>query len=241
MTRRGTTETPLKARGAQAVMASRREPMDSLEFFPTPPHSTRALMEHVLKDEPLHVQSCWEPACGRGHMSEVLAERFETVHATDVFDYGCGYGTGSFVGVGPDVAACPFQPDWIITNPPFSLAEEFVSRGLREARRGVAIFIRSQWLETHGRYEELFSKIPPSIVALFVERVALVKGRWDPDASTATAYCWVVWRKPFLGGRGTELLWIPPGCKEKLTHRDDRRRFAPETVDDGGLFAEVAE
>ena len=44
------------------------------------------------------------------------------MRASDVFDYGCGYEVGSFVGFGPDVASVPSVPDWIITNPPFNLA-----------------------------------------------------------------------------------------------------------------------
>jgi hypothetical protein len=36
--------------GARAIMASRLEPADGLDFFPTPPWATRSLMERVLPD-----------------------------------------------------------------------------------------------------------------------------------------------------------------------------------------------
>ena len=223
-------------RGGLAVMAQRREPPDSLDFFPTPPWATRALIEQVLKagGETLADKSVWEPAAGAGHMTEVLREAFGQVHASDVFDYGRGYALGSFTGAGPDVARCPFVPDWIITNPPFNGAEAFVARATREARRGVAVLVRTAWLESVGRYHSTFQRQPPATVALFVERVPMVKGRWDPEASTATSYCWVIWDRAHAGP--PRFTWIPPGCRERLTKASDRRVFAPETVPESGLF-----
>ena len=56
--------------GGYAVMAQRREPPDALDLFPTPPFATRALLEHVIGD--VRGGIAWEPACGYGHMSDVL-------------------------------------------------------------------------------------------------------------------------------------------------------------------------
>ena len=231
MAQRGTTSKPVP-KSSRAVMASRREPPNSLDFFPTPPWATRALCQHVLARQPLDVLTCWEPAAGRGHMSEVLREYFKTVHGSDVFDYRCNDDVGSFIGSGLDVASCPFRPDFIITNPPFNEAEAFVQRALGEAAIGVAMLVRTAWLESRGRYESLFAVTPPAEVALFVERVPMVKGRWDPEASTATSYAWVIWWTPKRAGT-TRLTWIPPGCRDDLTRANDRRRFAPETLPSG--------
>lgn len=235
------TATP---RGSTAVMNRRVEPPDSLDFFPTPPYATRALFEHVIGHCRLTDATVWEPASGEGHMAEVIREYVAEVHASDVHDYGVGYPVGSFVGAGLDIAQCPFEPCWVITNPPFNLALEFVQRALREATEGVAILARSNWLEGAERYAGLFHQFPPTIVAQFVERVPMVKGRWDPDASTSTAYSWFVWERdrinPFYGWRG---IHIPPGRRTALEKPDDRRRFAvmkpsaePSFVDlfDGG-------
>jgi hypothetical protein len=84
--------------------------------------------------------------------------------------------------------------------------------------------VRTQWIEGLGRYEMLFRNRPPTLYAPFVERVPMVKGRWDPDASTATAYAWFVWCKQALGP--ARITWIPPGCRASLTRSDDRQRFA---------------
>jgi hypothetical protein len=214
-------------KGSTSVMNRRIEPPDSLDFFPTPPYATRALFEHVLGSHRMTDATVWEPAAGEGHMAEVIREYVAEVYASDVHDYGVGYAVGSFVGDGPDLALCPFQPHWVITNPPFNLALDFVKRGLREASIGVAMLVRSNWLEGAKRYNELFRETPPTIVAQFVERVPMVKGRWDPDASTATSYCWVVWEKRRInrdyGWRG---IHIPPGCRVRLEGPEDRERFA---------------
>lgn len=212
--------------GARSVMGSRQEPDDSLDYFPTPPWATRALVEHVLpllNVETAHPQSFWEPACGEGHISGVLAEYADTVFASDVFDYGVpGQTVSDFLKAEGEEA------DWIITNPPFGeVTEQFVLKALPIARVGVAMFVRLQWLETVGRYETVFRDNPPTLIAFFAERVNLCKGRWDPDGSTATAYIWLVWikdeppRAPY---------WIPPGCRERLSRPSDRDRFTAHPV-----------
>ncbi len=80
----------MSVRGAPSVMASRREPPDSLDFFPTPPWATRALLCEVLPTVTTgrHILTAWDPACGEGHMVEVLSERFTFAKGTDVFDLG---------------------------------------------------------------------------------------------------------------------------------------------------------
>jgi hypothetical protein len=235
-------------KGHTAVMAQRVEAPDSLDFFPTPPWATRALCEFVLDRlagvDVLPDDTCWEPACGAGHMAEVLREYFSHVHASDVHDYGKGYPTGSFIGEGADVAQWVGQrrrrsapPHWIITNPPFNKAAEFVTRALAEAQVGVALLLRTQWLEGGERYRDVFSYRPPTIIAQFVERVPMAKGRWDPDGSTATSYMWFVWKLPLK--RDTRFMWIPPGQRQALERPDDRRRFGPPP-EPMSLFQEAA-
>lgn len=217
---------------SHAVMAQRSEALDSLDFFPTPPWATRALVFDVLNEwDFMEPQTCWEPAAGEGHMAEVLrgcAKQFRSVHASDVGDYGKGYAVGSFTGAGADVAQCPFQPDWIITNPPFNLALEFAERGLAEAHVGVCLLVRSVWAEGRERFERLFNVTPPSIIAQFCERVPMVKGRWDPKASTATSYAWFIWLKNDSPNRPTEYRWIPPGARARHTRSTDVEQFAGE-------------
>ena len=115
-------------------------------------------------------------------MSVALADYFADVHSSDVFDYGFG-SISDFLKVKPVV---PY--DWVIANPPFRLAEDFIDRSLKIARHGVAMLVRTVFIESVGRYERLFKTRAPAIFAQFTERVPMVKGRIDRKASTATGY-----------------------------------------------------
>jgi hypothetical protein len=202
---------------SHAVMAQRIEPMDSPDDFPTPPWATRGLIEHILEDKSrLASMSCLEPACGAGHMAKVLKEYFAQVHCADAYDYG--YGSVEDFLTSKQTAD---SIDWVITNPPFRLAEEFVLKSLRIARHGVAILARSVFLESVGRYQAIFKDAPPSVFAQFVERVPMVRGRLDSKATTATGYAWLVWYKgPQVLPR---LAWIPP-CRKQLERSSDYRQ-----------------
>lgn len=198
---------------SHAVMAQRTEAADSPDDFPTPPWATRALLEHIIPKEGLADQSCLEPACGAGHMAKVLQDYFGEVRASDAYDYG--YSSVR------DYLTYPYETnavDWVITNPPFRLAEEFVLRSLTVARRGVAILARTVFLESSGRYNRIFFENPPSIFAQFVERVPMVKGRLDRKATTATGYAWLVWEKH--NADAPRLRWIPP-CRKALERLSD--------------------
>ena len=101
--------------------------------------------------------------------------------------------------------------DWIITNPPFKLAEGFALRALEIARVGVCLLLRTNWLEGKDRYENLFSRYPPAFVAQFVERVTMTEGRIaDQTKQSATSYAWFCWRAKRL----TCLLYTSPSPRD---------------------------
>lgn len=149
-------------------------------------------------------------------MARPLAERFERVVAADIHDYGFGE-VADFLAPLWQPAPC----DWIVTNPPFKQGEAFALRALEVAGVGVALLVRSAFLEGIGRYQRLFDRHPPTVVAQFTERVVLHKGRLSEKGSTATAYCWIAWKTP-RDLRCTQFRWIPP-CRKRLERRSDYR------------------
>lgn len=209
---------------SHAVMAQRAEPNDSLDFFPTPLWATRALCEFIIQVAPnLKDKRVWEPACGEGHMARALSEYFDLVYSSDAHDYGAGA-----------VRDCLFpgdEPsfDWIITNPPFRLAEQFAHTMIDRAVEGCAILVRTTFLEGIGRYKGLFSRRKPSAILQFTERVPMHKGRVEERGSTATSYCWIVWQcrphKPDASGVPA-LVWIPP-CRRQLERAGDYLPVSP--------------
>ena len=210
-------------------MAQRREPHNSLDDFPTPPWATRALVEKVICRNPTALvrskrQVVWEPAANRGHMVRPLREYFGHVIGSDIHDYGEEYEAPErVVDFLCDMSESRFfietrGMDWIITNPPFRLAQQFVERALvLKPRVGVAIIARTAFLESVGRYNQLFRNRPPAIIAQFTERVPMVRGRLTETGSTATAYCWLVW---LTGDGSARFVWIPP-CRRELEREGD--------------------
>jgi len=199
---------------SHAVMSQRHEAGDSPDDFPTPPWATRALIEHVIGKANVRDLTCLEPAAGRGYMARPLSEYFAKVDAADAYDYGA-YPIRDFL-VYPYEA---LSHDWVITNPPFRLAEEFVIRSMTVAKKGVAILARTVFLESVGRYNSIFKNNPPSTFAQFSERVPMIKGRVDPKASTATGYSWFVWERK-EGSTPPRLAWVPP-CRKNLERKGD--------------------
>jgi len=234
----------MKPSGAGSVMADRARGEVAgddaqtalhrrLEYFPTPPWAARAGGELIQRVDP-GPWTCWEPACGAGHMAHGLGDYFECpVWKSDIHPQAEEVGHADFLATD---TAMGFIADWIVTNPPFASAAQFVQLGLKRARRGVAILARATFFESAGRYPLFFPPgdaepyVPLGVYAPFFERVPMTLGRWDPKASTATAYAWFVWPIAARRTGGCRVIPIPPGSRERLTRPDDARLFGPTPV-----------
>lgn len=230
-----------------SFMAGRVEAPDSLDFYPSPPWVARNLVSVVV---PIAVPArvldgyvIWEPACGAGHLAGPLAETGATVHASDIADYGWpnwkgpAPRVGSFIG--PDALPEPEGGvDWVITNPPFNQSLEFARRALDIARVGVILIVRLAWLEGIERWN-FRQQNPLALSFNWAERVAMLRGQWDPSASSATAYAAMVWCKglPLTGaGLSGELLHTEaPGAARRFTRPGDAERFAGQWRDITGV------
>lgn len=193
---------------------TRAVPREGLDFYPTPPWATRALLHDVMPRLGLAVERdfvLWDPACGAGHMAYVLREYSDRVLASDIHDYGHGEVRDFF--------AVLSQPsDWIITNPPYNRATDFFLHALElRPRQGVAMLARLQLLEGKDRYARLFSQYVVH-VAPFVERVGFNPGAWDPCRDRGvSAYAWFVW---VPSRASSSIVWIPPGRRELTRDAD---------------------
>lgn len=206
----------------------------SLDLFPTPPWATRTLFEVIfpaINYPP--ISNALEPAAGLGHMSTVIGEYVPRVVASDVHPYGDHLTEQrNFITHPPE-----HSPQWIITNPPFILAEEFLSTALKVATSGIAFLLRLSWLEGAERYNSIWNRTPASLIAPFSERVSMSLGGWDPKAQHATAHAWFIWFRNQETGAWhrhdrytAPMMLIPPGQKRALTRAEDinlARRHVP--------------
>lgn len=208
-------------------MARRADKRAAFDFFPTPPWATRALLDEVLfpSQRATPIMSCWEPACGAGHMALPLSERFHKVFASDIQDLGFGDRRDLDFAFA-NKSDAPWPVDWIITNPPYILAERMLDRALAIASIGVAMLLRLQWLEGAERYSLVFGGgRAPWLLCPFADRVPMIEGVWDPRSSSATAYAWFVWIKGWAGS--TVIQHIRPGAAERWTRMQDLALAVP--------------
>lgn len=110
------------------------------DYYATEPKATQLLL-----DKEQFNNIIWEPACGGGHMSEVLKMNRYKVVSSDIIDRGY-----------PETKIINFL-DYsnkntydIVTNPPYKFAKEFVEHALDISENGVkiAMFLKLTFLES---------------------------------------------------------------------------------------------
>ena len=159
------------------------------DYYATPPKA----VEELLKREKFN-HYVWECAVGGGHISEILKQNGYDIKCSDIIDRGyTDTEIADFLHTERDKN--DFARD-IITNPPYSMATEFVKHALDISMDStkVAMFLKIQFLETKKRYE-LFKEYPPKKIYVFVNRVNCGKNGVFGKESSAVCYCWFVWGK----------------------------------------------
>lgn len=165
---------------------------EQFDYYATDPRAVEMLLQMEA-----FAPVIWEPACGEGHISKVLAAHGYEVISTDLIYRGFGDPEPlNFLEETLD----RFEGD-IITNPPYSVGLQFVERALESVRPGgkVAMFLKVQFLEGKRR-GEFFKKSPPRSVYISRSRLACYKnGDLTTNPESAIAYAWYIWEKGFTG------------------------------------------
>lgn len=169
------------------------------DFYATSPEATDALFDIEIFEG-----NIWEPACGNGLMSETIKKYNGHVVSSDLIDRGYGLGGINFLERDSIKRVGLDRCDNIVTNPPFSLFQEFCEMALMVADKKIALFGRLQALEGYKRASFL-ERTPLKTVYVFKRRVSIL---WNgerinnktgkPWASTL-AFAWFVWYKDYSG------------------------------------------
>ena len=174
------------------------EDRHSEDYYATEPRATELLLE--LEE----FNNCiLEPACGEGHMSDVLIGRGYNVTSYDLIDRGYGDGVMDFLS--DDIQS--WHGD-IVTNPPYKFAKQFVEKSLDIIPEGnkVAMFLKLLFMESQGR-KDLFMNNPPKTIYVSSSRLLCVKnGDFTMKGSSAVAYAWYIWEKGYKGD--TVIKWF---------------------------------
>ena len=147
-----------------------------LDRYETPEWVTMALVPHIRERI---IGSIYEPAAGSGKMVAALAKAGFMVNADDLSE-------------GRDFLQCPFaNMPAIITNPPYSLAREFIDRALKLTRPYglVAMLLRTDYDHAATR-RDLFEQAP------FAKKLVLTKRiKWFEDSKGQPSFnhAWFIW------------------------------------------------
>ena len=158
---------------------------NAVDFYATPADVTYALLAFLENCGALRKSDViWEPACGTGKMHEAfLAKGFNQIVASDANDYG-----GNKIIDFLNPTEIPFF-QWIITNPPFTHAAQFIEKA-HGLQRPFAMLLKSQYGHAAKR-TELFERTKPAFVLPLTWRPDFLFGA--KSGSPTMEVLWTVW------------------------------------------------
>lgn len=167
---------------------------------------TELYLKHAKNDPNFYF---WEPAAGNGNLSNWLRDNGYNVIASDLKYRGCTDGSIidglDFLNTIPDkkfkgAAGHPFV---IITNPPYSLATEFIEHALEILPMGglYIALMNITYLAGQKRYQRVYNKGSLREVYVFSKRIECWKNGERPKdkCGSIANYAWYVFQKGFNG------------------------------------------
>ena len=158
------------------------------DFYETPYTLTRKFLDVEDFDKSLSV--C-EPACGGGAISKVLKEYWEDDSLVTAYDKET-----NFLWDFDDY-------NYIITNPPFSLAFEFIRKAKQLAKSKFALLLPLSYLHGKKRFDEIYSDKTYGLEKVYVfTRYPMLGESLREDGKYNTGmmvYAWYVWTNGYSG------------------------------------------
>jgi hypothetical protein len=155
----------------------------NFDYYPTPEFATNALLN---SGEPIG-GLILEPCTGDDAIAEVLRNRAGMVVTNDI-DFSR---TADFHQNILDAKwLFGFEFNWIVTNPPFSLASQIVPLCYERATEGIAMLLRLSFLEPVESRGAWLNEHPPTTL------IVLPRISFTNDGHTDSVTCaWMVWNK----------------------------------------------
>jgi len=183
--------------GGRAAGAAKRDPLD---FDPTPPEATAALV--IAERQALARHVVWEPACGDGRMvDELVRQGVRVGAASDVADRAGGrFPQANFLAEAAMWNGCSA----IVTNPPFNQADKFIAHALGTLRVPyLALLLKATFWHAAVRIGP-HRRFPPTAYLPICWRLDF-RGQGNPVMDCQ----WVVWDAAKTGTCRVELLQRP--------------------------------
>lgn len=150
--------------------------MDAADFYPTPLSAFEPLIPHLPKDALI-----WEPACGDGRLIRWMRKANLQADGTDIH-----------AGLQFDFLHDFTRRECIVTNPPFSLAQEFVEHAIEFADE-VFMLLRLNFLGSQKR-RDWWRECEPSALFVLSDRPD-----FTGDGGDSCEYAWFFWGERHRG------------------------------------------
>lgn len=173
---------------------------NELDFYETPPALVKALLDHVeIKG------TVFEPCAG-----DMAIARFFPGCLTNDIDMDRETNMYLDISQWESWQYLNRPHDWVVTNPPFNLAEKILPQAFKWANKGVAFLLRLSYLEPtldrglwlHQHREFL------SHVIVFNPRPRFRRNKKGQLATDSVTVAWFVWEKPHNVYIGTEIHFV---------------------------------
>lgn len=173
------------------------------DYYATNPRDTNNFLDLIDNggEYDLNNSTILEPAAGEGHIVNELAKRYNSkIVATDLIDRGASNVVGGVDFLNNSFNIPRF--DYIITNPPFILAKEFIDKSLTISDN-VFMFAKLQFLEGKAR-KEWFKTLPLKYVYVYSYRANPMRNGSATDEngkkySSTMAFAWYVFDNNYTG------------------------------------------
>lgn len=157
------------------------------DYYTTDPEAVK----QFLNVFPIAEESViWEPACGCGNISKVLEEAGYNVYSSDLYNRGYGISGIDFL----QTKKTPENCSLIMTNPPYSLADDFILHALDILPAGgrAAFLLNLSYLCGRKRYKEIYSNRYLESVYIYPHRINCYKNNIPTGHSSPVNYGWFV-------------------------------------------------
>jgi hypothetical protein len=191
-------------------------PRKKYDFYETPIELSRASIYNFIKDEEYKPLEILDPGAGHGVWGKALCEFFgyDSIAISGVEidektkpEWYVDWYIGDYLDYPNYVTYDSRQPELIIGNPPYSLAEEFVRKSFDLLVDGGYIFflLRLAFLESAKRIP-LYKEFPPKRVYVLQRRPSFFSSNGKTRTTDATSYAMFLWQEGWEGK--TELDWL---------------------------------